>query len=64
MSRRRTITLRTAERLSRAAYDFEELAARFRADGLDSFADGIKDISRKLGSLGRSLEHELEGKND
>jgi len=59
---RKSITLRTAERLVRAAYDYEELATRLRSEGHESHADGLKDVSRKLGDMGRSLERKLEGK--
>jgi hypothetical protein len=58
------ITKRTAERLHRAAYDFEALAARFRSDGLDYYANSIKHMSSNLGELARRLDRELVGEKD
>lgn len=60
-TRKKTITRRTAERLSRAAYDFEYLATRFRADGMDSYANSVAAIASQLGNLGRSLDRHFDG---
>ncbi|WP_457302369.1 hypothetical protein [Phyllobacterium sp. P5_D12] len=61
---RKSVTIRTAERLIRSAYDFEELAGRLRSEGHERYADGIKDISRKLGDMGHNLKLDLEGRNE
>ena len=61
---RKKITLRTAERLVRAAYDYEQLAAVFRSEGHDSMAEGVQNVSRRLGDMGRSLERQLEGRDE
>jgi hypothetical protein len=61
MSNRKTVTKRTAERLIRAAYDFEELASRLRHEGHESEAGGVQEISSRLGKIGRGLMEKLEG---
>lgn len=57
---RKTVTMRTADRLSRAAYDFEYLANRMKeAEGFESEAEAVRSISRLLGNLGRDLARRL-----
>jgi hypothetical protein len=56
---KRTITLRTAERLSRAAYEFEFLASRLDAEGFKDYASGVRAVSSRLGDMGRSLSEKL-----
>ena len=56
------ITRRTAERLCRDAYDYEDLAARLRAAGYDSEANSISEIASRFGRIGRGLMEKLEGK--
>lgn len=46
---------RTAERLQRAAYEFELVAHRLRAAGKDSEANGVADVASRLGKIGRGL---------
>lgn len=60
---KRKLSRRTAERLIRAAYDFEDLAGRLREDGHERFADYVKSISRDLGDCGRKMEQEIGGTN-
>lgn len=56
--RKYKVTRRTAERLIRAAYEFEHFAAMIREDGEhDALADGVAGVARSLGRLGRSLEN-------
>ena len=57
---RSTVTKRTAERLIRAAYDFEELANRMKAEGYGDFGRGIEDIARRLGNIGRDLDRRFD----
>lgn len=56
------ITTRTAERLIRAAYEFEHLAMRLRGEGHDSEGEGVREISSQLGKIGRRLMDKLERK--
>ena len=56
---RKRITHRTAERLIKAAYEYEYLASVMRREGLESHADRVKDISSALGDAGRRLSNEL-----
>lgn len=56
---RKTVTLRTAERIHRAAYDFESLSVRLRAEGFEREGNGLKDVSRKLGDIARNLDDAL-----
>ena len=49
------ITRRTAERLIRAAYEYEHLAGNLRHEGFDSEAAGVARIASQLGSIGRGL---------
>lgn len=57
----RTVTIRTAERLIRAAYEFEELATRLRYEGHESHAAGVLEVASQLGKMGRSLRDKLTG---
>lgn len=50
------ITRRTAERLHRAAYEYEYLAASLRAEGWASEAEGVKEVSRRLGAIARNMD--------
>lgn len=59
---RKSVTIRTAERLSRSAYEFEELAARLRSEGFGSITNEVKAISSSLGNCGRVLYDKLEKK--
>lgn len=59
MKRKPTVGARQAEKLIRAAYDFEAMSARLRAAGFDSIASGVRAVSSELGDLGRSLERTL-----
>ena len=54
------ITVRTAERLIRAAYNMETLSARLRAAGFGMHADSIQQIASMLGDTGRDLFDNLE----
>ena len=45
MSTRKRVTRRTPERLIRAAYDFEYLAACLRAEGFEREGAGVREIS-------------------
>jgi hypothetical protein len=56
---RKSVTLRTSERLIRLAYDMEELAARMIAEGHDSEGNGVRSIASHLGKIGRTLENKL-----
>lgn len=51
----RRITKRTAERLIRAAYEYEALAASLNAEGFGDFGRGVEDIASRLGKIGRGL---------
>ena len=51
---------RTAERLIRAAYDYEELANRLKHDGHNYFADSVRAISSQLGVAGRTMLDAIE----
>lgn len=53
---------RTAERLIRAAYEYEALAQRMIADGFESEGNGVAHIASRLGDIGRSLMDVLEGR--
>lgn len=50
---RRSITKRTQERVHRLAYDFEDMARRARADGLDGLADRLNGLASSCGNLAR-----------
>jgi hypothetical protein len=58
----RWVTSRTAERLHRAAYDFEYLANTLKVEGFESIGGGVRDVSNQLGKLARRLDEELEKK--
>lgn len=53
---RRRITPKTQERVHRIAYDFADLAARARTDGLSRLADSLGEISSRCGDLARNDE--------
>lgn len=53
MSKRRSITKRTQERVHRLAYDFEWMAGRARHDGLPALADSLQAIASSCGDLAR-----------
>ena len=58
--RKPTVTHRTAERLHRAAYEFEYLASRMRqAGGWEGEAEGIREISSRLGDIARRMDRKL-----
>ncbi|MDG4856393.1 hypothetical protein [Mesorhizobium sp. WSM4982] len=57
----RYVTKRTAERLIRAAYEYEHLAACLRHEGHESHANGVLAVASQLGKMGRSLMDKLEG---
>lgn len=59
---KKKLSIRTAERLIRAAYDYEELAARLRYDGHEHWAETVKSISSQLGKAGRAMADEIEGR--
>lgn len=61
MANRKTVTRRTAERLIRAAYEYEYLAARLRHEGYVSAGDGVREISRWLGKIGRDMLDKFGG---
>jgi hypothetical protein len=51
---------RLAEKLIRMAYELEHDASRVRADSCKpSYAEAIKNISSRLGDLGRSMIAEI-----
>lgn len=56
----RKVDKRTAEKLIRAAYDFEIVAARLRLSGHEHIANAVADTSARLGQSGRSLLDALE----
>jgi hypothetical protein len=58
---RKSITIRTAERLIRAAYEHEHLATRLRYEGHENEANGVATIASQLGRIGRGLAEKLEG---
>jgi hypothetical protein len=58
--KRKSITKRTAERLHRAAYEYEDLASRFRAEGFSFEANSIASIASDLGHIARQLDRKLE----
>lgn len=55
----RRVTRRTAERLIRAAYEYEHLAHNFRHEGWDDEAGGLNEIASRLGKMGRRLADQL-----
>ena len=57
--RKIVIGKRTAERLHRAAYDFESLASRLREAGRASIAEDVRKASSILGQAARHLDEEL-----
>lgn len=56
---RKRITIRTAERLGRAAFEFEHLANVFAGEGMASYAQSLRNISSQLGNLGCRLDEKL-----
>lgn len=50
---------RLAAKLHRLAYELETDAARLRSSDHPSYADSVRDISRKLGNLARNIEAEI-----
>lgn len=50
---------RLAAKYHRLAYEMEADAARVLRSDHPSYADSVRDISRKLGSLARSIEAEM-----
>lgn len=46
---------RTAERLIRAAYDFQAVAARLREAGREREANGVRECASRLGAIGRGM---------
>jgi hypothetical protein len=61
---RKSITLRTAERLIRAAYEYEHLAARLRSERHEREGNGIAAIASQLGNIGRALADKLKGEGE
>lgn len=53
-TKRKNITARTQERVHRLAYDFEHMAARARADGLDMLANTLQSIASSCGNIARN----------
>jgi hypothetical protein len=60
--KRKRVTTRTGERLCRAAYEYEALAAVLREEGYDSIAGSLREISSQLGKCGRALLERLEAR--
>lgn len=56
---RKSITNRTVERLTRAAYDFADLAARLRAEGFINQANAVEGASKSLRAAGDSIAERL-----
>lgn len=54
------LSKRTAEKLIRAAYDYEELASRLAYNGHKYWADSVRPISSSLGKIGRAMLDEIE----
>lgn len=55
------VTRRTADRLQRAAFEYEYLAGVFRAEGYDSKASSLREIASRLGEIGRDLAGQFMG---
>ncbi len=54
--KKRSITPRTQERVHRQAYEFEYLAARARADGLERLANSLQAVAGTMGDIARNDE--------
>jgi len=52
---------RSGERLRRLAYEMEALAGRLTIAGYDAEARGVRDVSSRLGNIGRELDHKMHG---
>jgi hypothetical protein len=61
-SKRKVITIRTSERLIRAAYDMEALASALQHEGYGNIANGVAAAAQQLGACGRLLEETLPSK--
>lgn len=60
MTKRKSITRRTPERLQRAAYEYEHLAAKMRAEGFVVEASHISEIASRLGKIGRDMADKFQ----
>lgn len=56
---RRRVTQRTPERLIRAAYEFEHLAASLTAEGYSDEGATVRQVSSLLGDCGRGLRERI-----
>lgn len=54
------VTVRTAERLIRLAYDMANLANRLEHEGHGQEGEGLRAISKRLGNIGRGLVDKLD----
>lgn len=63
-SRQPRITERTGESLIRRAYEFEQLAARFRAAGYAEHAAALRAIAHSLSQLGRDIYERNDNAKD
>ena len=60
MAKTAQVTKRTAERLIRAAYEYEAIASRLRDAGHDEIANAVRAASTMLGNSGRALMDKFE----